>query len=56
MGIIDGEKREGLCGRDCVKMCSLYALGRVEEVVLWSQLLNNTNFIVANSSQDHGQE
>lgn len=37
-------------GWDCVKMCSLYALGRT--CTVWSQLLNNTNFIVANSSQD----
>jgi len=42
--------------QDCVKMCSLYALEETGDVVfLWSQLLNNTSFIVANSSQDHIQ-
>lgn len=42
--------------QDCVKMCSLYALEKMGDVVLlWSQLLNNTSFIVANSSQDHTQ-
>jgi len=37
--------------QDRVKMCSLYALEEMEGS-LWSQLLNNTHFIVSNSSQD----